>query len=108
MTLQLIEMGLPLVLNLNMMDEAKERGIEIKEKKLEEILQIGVVSTIATEGLGIDKLFKSLQKKTFSSYRVSYDENVDEALEKMERLRQPFPIGDKIQILEFSVTEIPC
>jgi len=86
LTLQLIEIGLPLVLNLNMMDEAKERGIEIKEKKLEEILQIGIVSTIATEGLGIDKLFKSLQKKTFSSYRVSYDENVDEALEKMERL----------------------
>ena len=86
LTLQLIEIGLPLVLNLNMMDEAKERGIEIKEKTLEEILQIGVVSTIATEGLGIDKLFKSLQKKTFSSYRVSYDENVDEALEKMERL----------------------
>lgn len=86
LTLQLIEMGLPLVLNLNMMDEAGERGIKIQEKILAEILQIGVVSTIATEGIGVDKLFKSLQRKQFSGYQVSYDESLVKALEKIEGL----------------------
>ncbi len=86
LALQLMEMGLPLVLNLNMMDEVKERGITIKEKSLEEILLIRVVSTIATEGLGIDRLFKSLQKKDYSNYKISYDENIDAALGQMEKL----------------------
>ncbi|MBM4433112.1 MAG: GTP-binding protein [Chloroflexi bacterium] len=59
-TIQLIEAGFPVVLNLNMMDETKAAGIEIDVRRLEESLGIPVVPTIATTGHGIDILRKRL------------------------------------------------
>jgi len=59
-TIQLIEAGLPIVLNLNMMDETEAAGIEIDVKRLEESLGIPVVPTVATSGHGIDILRKRL------------------------------------------------
>lgn len=60
LTIQLIEAGFPIVLNLNMMDETEAAGIEIDVKRLEESLGIPVVPTIATSGQGIDILRKRL------------------------------------------------
>src|SRR4030042_1206298 len=45
-TLQLIEMGAPLVLCLNQVDIAKKKGIVINTKKLEQALGVPVVSTV--------------------------------------------------------------
>ena len=55
-TMQLIEAGLPVVLVLNMMDEAKAAGMEIDVKGLEAELGIPVVGTVATSGRGMDDL----------------------------------------------------
>ncbi|HWQ44689.1 MAG TPA: ferrous iron transport protein B [Methanosarcina barkeri] len=55
-TLQLHEAGLPLILVLNMMDEAKERGIKIDIDELSRSLGIPVVGTISSEGKGIEEL----------------------------------------------------
>jgi len=57
LTLQLLELGIPTLLCLNMMDEADRKGINIDIAKLSERLNIPVVSTIGTKGLGIDQLF---------------------------------------------------
>ena len=54
--LQYSEFGLPMLLNINMMDEAVSRGIEIDTKKLSDILGIEVTKTIAPEGMGIKEL----------------------------------------------------
>jgi len=43
LTLQLVEMGVPLVIDLNMRDEAANRGIHIEEEKLKEIFGVNVV-----------------------------------------------------------------
>ena len=51
-TLQLIEMGLPLVLAVNMVDEARSRGIEIRHPILEEILGVKALPTVATRKKG--------------------------------------------------------
>ena len=53
LTLQLIEARLPVVLQLNMMDEAESAGIEIDIKKLEQDLGIPVVATVAVTGHGM-------------------------------------------------------
>ncbi|MGB9929057.1 MAG: ferrous iron transport protein B [Methanosarcina sp.] len=55
-TLQLLEADLPLVLVLNMMDEAKERGIKIDIAGLSQTLGIPVVGTISSEEEGIEEL----------------------------------------------------
>lgn len=63
-TLGLIEMDVPFMLVLNMMDEADERGIKIDAKKLEERLGIPVIETIATSRQGLDKIKTRLKEIT--------------------------------------------
>ena len=60
LTLQLIEAGLPTILDLNMMDETEAAGIEVNVKRLEEELGIPVVATVATTGRGMEALRKRL------------------------------------------------
>ena len=60
MTIQLIEAGLPTMLDLNMMDEAEAAGMEIDINKLEQELGIPVVATVATNGRGVQVLKKRL------------------------------------------------
>ncbi len=55
-TIQLAEMGLPMVLDLNMEDEASERGIIVDTKALGKILGIEVISTVAPERRGLHEL----------------------------------------------------
>ena len=86
LTLQLIEMGLPILLDLNMRDESLSRGIEIREDILREILGIEIVSTIAVQKKGIDTLRKTVQSASASNYRFSYDKNLEESITKIESL----------------------
>ena len=60
LTLQLIEAKLPVILVLNMMDEAEVKRIEIDVKRLEEELGIPAVTTVATTGRGMETLRKRL------------------------------------------------
>lgn len=56
LTIQLLELEKPLVLCLNMVDEAERKGIRIDEKKLAASLGIPVVKTIASRGIGVEEL----------------------------------------------------
>ena len=60
MTFQFIEAGLPIILDLNMMDEVAAAGMEIDIGKLEEKLGVPVVATVATTGRGMDALRREL------------------------------------------------
>jgi ferrous iron transport protein B len=51
--LQYAEYGLPMLLDINMIDEAVSRGIEIDYEKLSEILGIDVCTTVARKGIGV-------------------------------------------------------
>jgi ferrous iron transport protein B len=55
-TLQLLEARLPLVLVLNMMDEATKTGVSIDTELLEKELGIPVIETVSTTGEGVDLL----------------------------------------------------
>ncbi|WP_196000812.1 ferrous iron transport protein B [Clostridium sp. 1001271B_151109_B4] len=58
LTMQLIEMDIPMVLALNMMDEVQENGGTIKVNSLEETLGIPVVPISASKNMGIDELIE--------------------------------------------------
>ncbi len=62
LTLELIELGLPIVLGLNMMDEARRKGVRIDVAALERELGIPVVPMTAIKGLGIARLFETAVK----------------------------------------------
>jgi ferrous iron transport protein B len=57
LTLQLLELGVPMVLCLDMMDEAQRQGIQINVEKLSDLLGIPVVPAIASTGKGLKELF---------------------------------------------------
>jgi ferrous iron transport protein B len=56
LTTQLAEMGLPVVLDLNMMDEAMDRGISIDIDSLKDFMGVDVTGTVAPERKGIKEL----------------------------------------------------
>jgi ferrous iron transport protein B len=60
LTLQLLELNLPIVLCLNMIDEAEGKGIIIDDNKLSHILGVPVVRTVAHKGHGLDQLFRTV------------------------------------------------
>lgn len=59
-TLQLAEMEVPFLLDLNMDDEARSRGIEIDQDELSRLLGIEVVKTVAIRKSGIDRLLNGI------------------------------------------------
>jgi len=96
LTAQLLEMGVPIVLVLNMMDVARKRGIEIDTKKLSQELGCPVVPIVATSGEGIDQLKQEILAITCGGhsggFRLAHDEVVEQAIaDLMPRLEKcPF------------------
>jgi ferrous iron transport protein B len=62
LTWQLARMDLPMVLALNMVDEARTHGVDIDAAGLEADLGIPVVETVATEGRGLQQLREALPR----------------------------------------------
>ncbi|MDD3278922.1 MAG: ferrous iron transport protein B [Lachnospiraceae bacterium] len=58
LTMQLMELGIPMVLALNMMDEVRENGGSILVNEMEDMLGIPVVPISASKNEGIDELIK--------------------------------------------------
>lgn len=62
LTLQLLESKTPAIIALNMWDEAKHKGVIIDVEKLEELLGVPVVSTVAITGEGVKELVSKLSE----------------------------------------------
>jgi ferrous iron transport protein B len=94
MTLQLIEAGLPLILNLNLMDEARKHGVQVDVPALEQALGVPVVGTAHALGQGTDQLKEQIaaylsghlsQAMPPSPYQIrGYPTVLEEALEAIE------------------------
>jgi len=76
LTLQLFEMGIPVVLNLNMMDVAERRGIGIDHQGLAEYFKTPVVPTMGKKGVGAPQLKAAVaalaDAGAVSSFAVDY------------------------------------
>ena len=55
LTLQMLELNVPVVLCLNMMDEARRKGIDIDVETLSQRLGIPVIPTVAVRGVGVQQ-----------------------------------------------------
>ena len=62
LTLQLMDLEIPMVMCLNMVDEAERKGIKIDIESLSEKLGISVVPTVASKGRGVTELFEVVFK----------------------------------------------
>jgi ferrous iron transport protein B len=85
-TLQIAEMGLPVTLVLNMIDEAMDKGISIDTVRLKEILGISVVSTIAPQKKGISDLRQAMLSPLLSPLTLDYGPLIEEYISKISVL----------------------
>lgn len=89
LTFLLLELGANVVIALNMWDVARGRDIKIDVKKLEKLLDVPVVPTVATTGEGIDKLKEEISKaieKRRSKATLRYGEEIEDFIEKVEEI----------------------
>jgi len=93
LTAQLLEMGVPIVLVLNMMDVARKSGIDIDIKKLSQEIGCPVVPIVAISGEGIEQLKQEILAITSGEhsggFRLAHDEIVEQAIaELIPKLQQ--------------------
>ncbi len=85
-TTQVAELGLPLLIVLNMMDEAQQRGIDINIPMLSQTLGVPLVPTVAIERKGIDGIKNELANSSISKLRVSYSQAIEGMLEEIKKI----------------------
>lgn len=69
LTLELLDLRIPLAVYLNMVDEAERKGIQIDVEHLSEELGVPVIPGIATRGVGIPELFQAAREAAGSGKR---------------------------------------
>jgi ferrous iron transport protein B len=95
LALQLAEMEVPFILDLNMADEARQRGITIDTERLAQILGADVFCTSAVKGEGTDQLVAGLGNPRRPSLRVPYGEDIERAIEAIAALMPESHIGTR-------------
>ncbi|MCP5298577.1 MAG: Fe(2+) transporter permease subunit FeoB [Chromatiaceae bacterium] len=84
LTVQLLEMGVPLVVALNMMDVARKRGIEIDTDELSRRLGCPVVPLVATSGEGVSELKARIiavaDARQAPGFPLALDESIEQAV----------------------------
>jgi ferrous iron transport protein B len=83
LAVQVAEMEVPFVLCLNMMDEARARGLAVNEEILSDGLGVPVVSTVAVRREGISRLSEALGSPRAGRVRVRYPEPIEKAVESV-------------------------
>ena len=90
LTVQLMEMGIPVVVGLNMMDSARKNGVHIDSEKLSSLINTPVVECVARRGVGKDKLmqyvvsvYEAHQEVGNEPLNISYGAELDALLDKM-------------------------
>jgi len=81
-SVQLLEMGVPVVVALNMMDVARRRGIELDLETLSEKLGCPVVPVVAVSGEGIRQLKQQIQDVLDGARRGGFEMTHEDALEQ--------------------------
>lgn len=84
---QVMDLGLPVVIALNMVDAAEENGLVVDVSVLEEELGIPVIPVVASEGKGVEKLKKQIldPPQPVQGYRWSLMDAVDSKIPDLSR-----------------------
>ncbi len=93
LAVQLMELGVPLIICLNMVDVAEAKGMKIDADKLSELLGAPVVPTVARAGKGMDQLLQAAMDLAESAPEwkpldISYGADVDQGAAEVAGLLQ--------------------
>lgn len=89
LTMQLLELGIPVVVALNIYDEAENKGYQIKTQAIEEILGARVIPTVATKKRGVEELLAAVVEvgDNPGAHRprsLNYGEDIETAAKEVE------------------------
>lgn len=93
--LQLLERRIPVLVDLNMMDEAKRKGIKISTAKLEKLLGMPVVETVGRSKKSTNKLLDIFTSTVMDSYKNS--QQVEEHIANIEKLKATISDREKLE-----------
>lgn len=97
LTVQLMELGIPMVLALNMSDEAEAKGYKINGTQMAETLGVTVISTSATRKAGLDELMQAVvavagNREGHRPRILNYGEDIETVLNSLdEHVRRDHP-----------------
>ncbi|BFU78277.1 hypothetical protein ALC152_14920 [Arcobacter sp. 15-2] len=79
LTFQLLEIGMPVIVVLNMMDVAKRRGMDIDSQKISKMLGCPVIEASGAKGIGGEKIMKTIvetanAKSYYEEFKINYEE----------------------------------
>jgi len=94
-----LELGRPVVIALNMSDEAKLRGVTFDAEGLSGITGIEAIPTVAVEGRGLEKVKKSLLRARMCPEPVRYHAKIEEAVEALSEALPRTDISSRALIL---------
>lgn len=84
LVLEVLTLGRPVLIVLNMMDEARRRGIQINIDKLSEQLGVPVVESVAVKSSGLSLLIDALDKEVFHTPKTELAIKIGTPLERIE------------------------
>lgn len=100
LVIEVLETGLPVVVALNMMDDARRKGVEIDVAALSDRLGVPVVPTVATRGKGVLRVVieaMRLASEPRAGKAPSYDRDVEEAIAEVVG-RMPAGLPEKLRV----------
>ncbi|MHC4499455.1 MAG: ferrous iron transport protein B, partial [Planctomycetota bacterium] len=80
LTADLLELGIPMVISLNAIDETARRGIWIDSGGLSHHLGVPVIESIAVNGLGTNQLKAAISRARIGKWPVKYGEIIDSGI----------------------------
>jgi ferrous iron transport protein B len=103
MTLQLLEAGLPVIVVLNIMDEAERLGMRFDLRRLSGMLGIPVIGAAAAKRMGLKELLQAIRgfgKRKQADF--SYQEDIEQCIEDLSiRLKEKYGTWSRIFVLFF-------
>ena len=91
LAVQFLELGIPLVIALNMVDVSDARGITIDVKKLSEMLDVPVIPTVARSNKGLKELLDqavkvATEKREWKPVNICYGGDIISGIDDIEKL----------------------
>ena len=102
LTIQLMEMNIPMVIGLNMFDEAQKKGIDIDLKKLKTLTGVEAIPVIAVDGTGVREIFEAaagIARGEPKQVKPVYDRDVEECISTIAAL-YPSSLKDGLKMDE--------
>ncbi|MBN1850211.1 MAG: ferrous iron transport protein B [Deltaproteobacteria bacterium] len=91
LAVQFRELGVPLIIALNMMDMAERRGIKVDHRILSQLFKVPVIPMVARSNKGVHELLDAIietsaEDRTWNAEIISYGSDIDHGISEIEEI----------------------